>query len=195
MKKILFFVIAILSLIVSCSEEDTNFGNDTSQQEFLIKTVKIPFDKDSGKVVTEPNLKIKSEPTEKEYFYSEITMYFRPNEKLMPSFKSTEEANDFITNFPGKVYGEFDVFIDNELVASTTINKGIQTSSRMYLGQVSPNPSDTDAYPCTFKGIKKCAIDRIHALNWYDRFLCICAGIGCVQNMYISCTIDNCGLK
>lgn len=191
MKKILILTIASIALLVSCSEENVDLSQNQNQG-YVINTVRVPISQETGKVIiTDSNAKI--EPTINEYFYSEVTLIFFPDRKFMSAFSNTQQMINYIKNNPKLVYGLFQVHVDGGIACDFTVVAGFQTISRMYMSNSATNGGD-GKYPCTFPGIKKCAIDRIHALNWYDKFLCITAGLGCVQNMYISCTIDNCDL-
>lgn len=107
----------------------------------------------------------------------------------MPTFRTEEELKQFLIDKPKETNGIFEAYTDNELVYTVNVVNGDKSGGRVLL---QPEQTPSGDYPCTFKGIKKCAIDSIHAQNWYEMIICVGQGIGCVQHYYIVCTIDNC---
>lgn len=106
----------------------------------------------------------------------------------MPTFESEEDLKDFIVENHERTSGVFELYWDNELVYKCDVVDGQIFNRQTFINEVSPGSN----YPCTYRGIKQCAIDRIHNLNWFDKTRCILSGLGCVMENYASCAADYC---
>ena len=84
--------------------------------------------------------------------------------------------------------GFYEMYLDEDLIYSVEVANGIIITedvpeSAAYLSR---------PYPCTFQGIKSCAIKRIHSQDWSDMYLCVASGFDCVVHYYATCAIDLC---
>lgn len=171
MKKLLFGLIAAVLL----SNLSYSQVNSTSIKGIISVDLK-------NKLVKEVSEISKNE----DIVYSTVNLVFKCSDK-MQTFSTEKELKEFISKEPTKVNGTVELFVDNELVFTTQIVDGEKTKEEVF------NSLSTDKkYPCTYKGIRQCAIDGIHSQNWFEMATCIAEGFNCVVVFYINCTIDNC---
>ena len=172
MKKMKKFVLIIIATSL--------FGNFCSAQVSVLSVKGVVAIDVKNKSVKE----VASVGNNSDVIYNNVNLTFMCGRE-MPKFQTTDELRDFLKNSPSKVNGIVELIIDDEMIFSIEIVNGVQKS---------PNISNlaNGSYPCTYPGIKKCAIERIKALNWFDKTLCILEGFGCVVNNYASCMVDNC---
>ncbi|MCL9808237.1 hypothetical protein [Flavobacterium luminosum] len=104
----------------------------------------------------------------------------------MPSFESSDDLKEYITKNPEKASGEYNFYINGEVVYKVSIAKGIKINEIIF------PISDNGRYGCSYEGVRRCAVDRIQSMNWYDTWGCIAAGMACVMDNMISCGIDIC---
>lgn len=117
--------------------------------------------------------------------YSTISLIFKCD-KQMQSFSSEKELKDYISKNPLRTSGTLELYVDNEITYSVQIIDGVKTNEHTF------NSSTEKKYPCTYQGIRQCAIDGIHDQNWFQMTTCVIEGFDCVVQFYINCTIDNC---
>lgn len=191
MKKTIYALLVLLTSIgifISCSKQEDEDVNKVNTFElkgtvaYNLKTKKISV---SEGIDTE----IKNTARQNEEVYYQTVKYLFTCDKSMPTFYSQEELENYLLNNSSKTNGIFELIIDNEIAYKVQIINGEKFNEEIF------NTSEgiqNKAYPCTYKGIKQCAIDSIHAQNWYEMALCIGEGLGCVSHYYIVCMVDNC---
>ena len=184
MKKILLpFYLAVLILIgtisfMSCSKEDE--GNIRS----ISKKARIAVDNTNKKVRLLENTE--SITSREEIHTIENDFYLDP--ETMPAFNTEQNLATYVTKNVTTTDGHFELKIDEELLYSCDILNGQKINEKFY----SSDSEYYKIYPCSYKGIRACAVDTIHAYNWYDMWGCVSAGFACVVNAYGSCFASNC---
>lgn len=121
---------------------------------------------------------------ESDTFYNKVNLTFKCDES-MQSFKSQTELVDYISNNSSKVNGIIYYSVDEEIIFTADVIDGVLKNGEI-INKVK------DKYPCSYRGIRQCAIDTIHSYNWYDMWVCVAAGLGCVIDAYGSCFADHC---
>lgn len=181
MKK--FNLLTIITFIIilattSCSETeniDNNKINTIEAKGF------ITFDLKSKKVYKTNDTKSKS--NENQHSIKHIFTF----DSQIHSFNSEDELESYLSENSNKVYGEYEIFIDEELAYSVQIIKGEKFNEQIFESSIANKTTG-----CSFAAVKACAIDRIHSQNWYDMTLCVLEGFGCVTHYYATCTVDLC---
>lgn len=171
MKKILF------GLIASVMVTSLSFGQITSITNKGI--ISIDFKNKLVKKVTKIT-------ESQDIAYTNVSMTFTCD-KQMQTFSSEKELIAFISKNPSKASGTFELFLDNSIAYRAQIVNGEKIKEEVF-----NETTNNKIYPCTLAGIRQCAVDRIHAQNWFDMWTCIAEGIDCVIVKYASCMVDNC---
>lgn len=187
MKKSIGLFILLGVLLFSCTSHEDDSYEDT--KSYMVEG-KVAYDTVKKKLLikdTEKDSKSLSSKIEDTLNYTKLKYSFVCDQS-MPKFKTQKEFELFIVENPNKTNGVFDFYIDDELMYSVKIRNG-QKDKVLFLYSFTETAKQ---YPCTYPGIKACAIDRIHNQNWYDMALCIAEGLHCVIHNYASCAIDNC---
>lgn len=195
MRKIIYATLVLLitsTIFFACSKQENEDLNNTSSLKvegivaFNTKTKK-SYVKETNDLVGTEKAK---ESFNKDYDIHSIKSSFKCDEK-MPSFASEKELKSYLLNNRTKTNGVFEFYVDNELVYSVQIIKGEKFNEKI-TGTTTTRNLKTKEYPCTYAGVRACAVEGIHNQNWYQMALCIAEGFGCVADWYINCTIDNC---
>lgn len=116
-----------------------------------------------------------------------IKFKFTFDEK-MGSFTSESELIRFLENNKADTYGKFELFVDNNLEYSVTIEKGIKVKEELFTDEFNKSVPK----PCSFEGLRRCAANRIRDQNWFDMTVCVLEGFDCFAIHYASCFADNC---
>ena len=101
-------------------------------------------------------------------------------------FKSDDVKDDISnlrTNF-SNFDGTFEVFVQNQLIASSVIDKGVVVSSQLY--------EYAGDYTCSVDGITTCADDEINQMNWIEYAFCAASAPACLAEIYSSCLWESC---
>lgn len=69
---------------------------------------------------------------------------------------------------------------------SVDIVDGKETRVNYYIGPVNP---------CSYEGIRQCAVQRIDNLNTFDKVVCSFTMPNCLLLHMASCAWDNCGIE
>ncbi len=108
-------------------------------------------------------------------------------DEKMASFTSESELLKFLESNKADTYGKLELYVDNNLEYSVTIEKGIKVKEENFISDFSK------AYPpCSFEGLRRCAANRIRDQNWFDMTACVLSGFSCFATHYASCFADNC---
>jgi len=195
MRKIIYATLVLLitsAIFFACSKQENEDLNNTSSLKvegivaFNTKTKK-SYVKETNNQVSAEKAK---ESFNKEYDIHSIKASFKCDEK-MPSFATEKELKSYLLKNKTKTNGVFEFFVDNELVYSVQIKNGEKLNEKIIETTAKMNLTAKE-YPCSYAGVRACAIDGIHNQNWYEMALCIAEGFGCVADWYINCTINNC---
>ena len=190
MKKQFIIAFAFIITLLSCSSDENQTKNEGISTLSIEKTLKINTETGNVNSSNKGSFKTKS-LTSSTDFYQEVKMNFICDPK-MGTFQNEEELENFLINYPKKTNGICELYIDNQMVYKVEVIDGTKNGGIILLTPPRKDDENLGDYPCTYHGIKACAIDRIHAQNWYDMALCIAEGLGCVGHHYISCAVDNC---
>lgn len=178
-------------LFVACSKQENEISSTTNSLKvegiiaFNTKTKKTYLKEINNTIGIEKT----KESFSKDYEIHLIKSSFKCNND-MPYFTTEKELKSYLIENNLKTNGVFELYIDNELVYSTQIKKGKKINE--VFTETAKTLNLTAKYPCSYAGIKACAIEGIHNQNWYQMALCISEGFGCVAEWYLNCTIDNC---
>jgi len=175
-----FITLITIIAITSCSETENIENNKINSIE--AKGL-INFDLKSKKVYVVENSDAKSKSSVNQHSIKHLFTF----DSQMKSFDSEDELKSYLSENPNKVYGEYEVFIDEELAYSVQIIKGEKFNEQIFESSIA-----NKSIGCTFAQVKACAIDRIRSQNWYDMTLCIIEGLGCVAHYYATCAVDLC---
>lgn len=195
MKKMIYASLVLLFtsvIFMACAKQENDELSNTSsvKVEGIIAfntNTKKSYVKETNDMVSVEKAK---ESFNEDYDIHSIMSSFKCD-KNMPTFATEKELKSYLLKNKTKTNGVFEFFVDNELVYSVQIKNGekwnekiIETTAKMNL--------TAKEYPCSYAGIRACAIDGIHNQNWYQMAVCITEGFGCVAEWYLICTIDNC---
>lgn len=194
MRKIIYASLVLLITSVmffACSKQENEDLNNTTSLKvegivaFNTKTKK-SYIKETDEIISTEEAK---EGFNKDYDIHSIKSSFKCDEK-MPSFASEKELKSYLLNNRTKTNGIFEFYVDNELVYSVQIIKGEKVNEK--ITETIKTRNLTAKYPCSYAGVRACAIDGIHNQNWYQMTKCVLSGFECVAEWYLTCTIDNC---
>lgn len=191
MKKFTHFlvVVGVFSLLsISCSKQDEEIKNQElisfeTEHEFLIDL----STNEVFSVGSNDKDYLKSPNLEKHT----LKFVFEPS-ATMPNFESEKELQSFLLNKMTETNGSFRFFLDNKLIYKGQVIDGKKTNAEGVTGLSTKNFSKYKEYPCSYAGVRQCAIDGIDNQNWYEMSICVIEGLGCVAEWYLNCTIDNC---
>jgi hypothetical protein len=188
-KKVYFYLVMLVAvgIFISCSEEENEFSENVKKFE-LVHTVGINLT--SGQVFGVDGIDeslFAAARTNDSVYYQKV-QYIFTCDASMPRFSTQKELEQFLVEHPSETTGSFELIIDDKLAYRVKVTNGVKHHPEFF----ETEPTLDGKYPCTYKGIKACAIDGIHSQNWFQMTQCVIEGLGCVIEWYINCTIDNC---
>lgn len=194
MRKMIFAFGALLitsAIFIACSKQENEDLNNKSSLKvegivaFNTKTKK-SYVKETNDIVGEEKAK---KSFNKDYDIHSIKSSFKCDEQ-MPSFATEKELKSYLLENRTKTNGLFEFYVDDELVYSVQIIKGEKFNEKIIATTKTRNL--TAKYPCSYAGVRACAVEGIHNQNWYQMTKCVLMGFECVAEWYLNCTIDNC---
>jgi hypothetical protein len=195
MRKFIYATLAVLitsAIFIACSKQENEDLNSVSLLKvegivaFNIKTKKSYVQETNDIVSAEKAKKSFNE----EYDIHSIKSSFKCDEQ-MPSFATEKELKSYLLKNRTKTNGVFEFYIDNELVYSVQIIKGEKFNEKI-TGTTKTRNLAAKEYPCSYAGVRACAVEGIHNQNWFQMTQCVLEGFACVAEWYLNCTIDNC---
>lgn len=176
-----FIFLTLSFFLFSCDNENLNTQSTNSKYVNKISnTYSIGLNSKTKNIyIKDSNTNAKDENSETYVVENTLTL-----DSSMPAFNSEEELINYINNNPSLLVGHYELIIDNVVVYSSDISNGSETNVFKMDGGT--------AFGCTYKTIRKCAVDRIHNMNWLDKWTCIAEGLNCVLYQMASCAIDIC---
>jgi hypothetical protein len=195
MRKMFYAYLALLFtgvIFIACSKQENEDLNKISSLKvegivaFNAKT-KMTFIKETNNTLSSEKAK---ENLNKDYVIHSVKSLFKCD-KQMPSFETEKELKSYLLENRTKTNGIFEFYIDEELVYSVQIRKGEKINEKIIANTAKLNLSAKE-YPCSYAGVKACAVEGIHNQNWFQMTQCVLEGLACVAEWYINCTIDNC---
>jgi hypothetical protein len=179
--KIIYVCFVLLvgsTLFIACSKQE----NENSGQISSIKVEGIVGYDSKTKKVFAKEINEKNDLSyarENDSVYYETVSYLFTCDSSMPTFSSQEELELYLVENPTITNGVFELIIDDVIVYRVQIINGEKHNEEILV-----STEETSKYPCTYAGIRACAVDTIHGYNWWDMVGCISAGFGCVVNAY-----------
>lgn len=176
----LFLFLSTFIVFVSCNDEN-ELPSKTSTK--ISNKYAVSINNKTHKVsIKDDNITAKDADTDTYIVENLITL-----DETMPSFNTEEELINYINNNPELLKGHYELIIDNVVVYSSDIKDGEESNVYKL-----PGGGALDNYPCSYEGIRKCAVDRIHNMNWLQKWQCIAEGLNCVLWEMANCAVDNC---
>lgn len=171
-------VILGLFVIISCNDDENNLKNETilKKEGFVSINLKNKTVKTSSTFLKESS----------ETITYKVSHTFTSNDSSL-DFDNVNDMINHINSNPNDANGTYKLYLDNELIYKADIINGIKQNVIIF------NPSiNNKVNPCSYEGIRLCAVERIDNMNWLDTWTCIADGLGCVLYQMASCAIDNC---
>lgn len=184
---------------MSCSSEEQQKVDDLNNAN-LSRPTSYSITKKYSLVLDRNNKEVAELNEENAYLYEnnedvhieEIEILFTAI-NLSEYFENDIQFLNYVQSNPLDIDGNIEVYTNGVLVYGIGIEKGRDLN--VYMGETSSSEDCKDSegnYTCSYKCIKQCAIDGIHAQNWLQMIECISEGFGCVTKWYAYCIIDNC---
>lgn len=177
-----------MGIFISCSTQENENVEKVNSFElkgtvaYNLKSKKISFSEGYDK----ENISLLRQNEE---VYYQTVKYLFTCDRSMPTFYSQAELEDYLLNNSSKTNGIFELILDDEIAYRVQIINGEKFNEEIF---ATSEGVSSKVYPCTYRGIKACAIDGIHNQNWFQMTQCVLEGFGCVAEWYLNCTIDNC---
>jgi hypothetical protein len=196
MRKIIYAILVLLitsTLFFACSKLENEDLNNTSS--FKVEGI-VAFNTKTKKTYVKETNDLVSTEKAKEKFNKDYDIHLIKwsfiCDKTMPAFANEKELKSYLLKNTKKTNGVFEFYIDNELVYSVKIIKGEKFNEKIIMGTKKTLNLTSKDYPCTYAGVRACAVEGIHNQNWFQMTQCVLEGVACVAEWYINCTIDNC---
>lgn len=206
MKK-LFMAFGVSLLLITCNSDDHFSSNHSNTASEIKHTNRLTSNDNFNQVVKEGIIKVNKSTKGTSWFEIEnideldieqldaenpefeihFMKYSITPTSEMPKFSSEEDFLYFIKDNINHVDVKLEYYLDGSLINQTDIEKGVIIKSEDF-----NNSSKGKKYPCTYLGIRECAINGIHSQNWFQMTQCVLEGVGCVIEWYVNCAIDNC---
>jgi hypothetical protein len=196
MKKMIYASLVLLftsAIFIACSKQENEDLNNVSS--LTVEGI-VAFNTKTKKTYTKEINDIVSTKKAKESFNNDYDIHSIKSsftcDKQMPAFSNKKELKTFLLENRKKTNGFFEFYIDDELVYSVQIIKGEKINEKIISNAKLNGTIPEQDYPCTYAGIRACAVNGIHSQNWYEMTKCVLTGFECVAEWYLNCAIDNC---